>query len=171
MANIQDELETLLFEEGFDWHKHVSTFLSIMDELGSLDHAISEKEKVSKFLQTHPPAFDALAMACILDSHSFEEHVSAVKADFERHKKLGTWKATDNKNVAFIANISNWRQYPFKPARGRGKFSFCGNTCGDYFKPGFIIRRVTKVCHYCGKLFHFIKLCRLRVANEGQDVP
>lgn len=77
-ANLQAKLEFFSFKDGDDWEKHVSTFLSIIDERASEGKALTDAEKVTKLLRTPPESFDPLEMASSLNENSFDEIVGAV---------------------------------------------------------------------------------------------
>lgn len=172
VAKLQAKLESLIFKEGEDWDKHVSKFLSIIDELAAQDQTLSNSEKVTKILRTLPESFASLAMASSLNQNTFEEIVNAVQANIERKKKLGTWKSsaeTPGPSVNFSdGNFS--QQNTNRNGRGRGHGRGRGRGCGrgGRGRGGYFNQGDARTCHYCGKRDHFIKFAACALLTKHQ---
>lgn len=160
-----------MFDDTNNFDDHVSSFLSIVDELSSLDQQIQDTEKVTKMIRSLPPSFDALAMATSVNSLTFDQLVSAIQSNIERRNNSS--RAHNHKNTvqAFLATVPG----NFHPGRHnnrgqgsssrgfRGGLGGRGGRCGSC--RGF--RMKERTCHYCGKSGHFIKFCRFRIQDEG----
>lgn len=73
VANLHSNLEGMFFKEGGDWEKHLSGFLSILDDLGARNQAVDDFKKVTKFLRNLPASFDALSIYSSLGTNTFDE--------------------------------------------------------------------------------------------------
>lgn len=145
----------------------MSPFLNILDELASSNKTMSDAEKVTKLLRTHPATFDSLVMVFSWTTNPFEEIVNAVCANIKRKKKLGTLK---NENKSLFAHFAkSLSLYQFKNnsklnrflRRGRGKFGRTRERLQRHYDD-------RKVRHYCGKPGNYIKFCRRGLADEHQ---
>lgn len=79
IANLQGKREALTFKDGDDWERHISSFVSIINELAAQDQAFIDAEKVTKILRTLPESFVSLAMASSLNENSFDQIVNAAQ--------------------------------------------------------------------------------------------
>lgn len=172
VANLQAKLESLSFKEGQSWESHISSFMSILDELAAQDQVMTESEKVTKILRTLPSSFDALAMASSLNENSFDQIVNAVQANIERRKKIGIWNKEANNSTGTPSaqyadgSVMNYSSANNRGRGGRGRYGR-GRRGGRGGRGRFHFNTNSRTCHYCGKPGHFIKFCRLRISDEA----
>lgn len=168
IANLQQRLDNLSFDETKKFDTHVSDFLSIVDELSSLDQTIQESEKVTKLIRSLPPSFDALAMATSVNALNFDELVIAVHANIERRKQFPAKSNNSSQPQAFYTSAHRDIQLNNRGrgrgGRGRGGLGGRGGRGGR--GRGSRGQYDNRTCHYCGKSGHFIKFCRFRIQEE-----
>lgn len=114
--------------------------------------------------------FDALVMASSLNDNTLDQIVSAVQANIERRTKLGTWRQLTRNNVAGpssqLADGSSINRHVSRSnSRCRGRCRGRGNRGRG--RGGFNRNGDSRTCHYCERDGHFIKFCRLRLADES----
>lgn len=179
VANLHLRLDNLVFDENKSFEEHFSKFLTLFDELSSLDQHMTKQEKVTKLIRSPPPSFDVLAMALSVNETTFENLISAVQVKIERRKKLRSSSQTCPSNQAYM--VSN--EPSFQPNQSNNKSGFNGR--GGYSgsgrdgrggrggRRGFRARggrigkyRENRTCHYCGMPGHFIKFFRKSIAEE-----
>lgn len=180
IINLQEKLEKLKFDESKCFDDHVSAFLAIVDELSMLEEYLDEKAKVTKMLRSLPESFDSLAMAVTVNDMTFSNLIALVHANIarrkSRNKDIGNDYALQTRsavqaNIAFgpgekdnrfdnggfnVIFRGRGRGQGDRGCRGRVGF---GRGRGDRFSD-------PRPCHYCGKPGHFIKFCRMRLADE-----
>ena len=175
IANLISKLDAVELKEGKDWQVHLACFLSVIDELSALDHVVSDQDRLTKLLRSLPNSLESVTVACSLNNLTFEQVSSAVAENIERRKKKGLWGAGSSgagssgagpSGAGLRANITDGSGFdrdnhhggaPYGNGRGgRGGRGCRGGGSG-----------MKRTCHYCNKPGHFIRFCRLRIANEG----
>lgn len=79
VPNLQAKFELLSFKDGDDWYKHVSNFLSVVEELAAKNQTLSNTSKVSKIFCTLHEYFDSLPMDYLLKRNTIEEIINQSK--------------------------------------------------------------------------------------------
>lgn len=165
IANLHQKLDNLMYDESTNFDKHISNFLSIIDELASLDQLIQESDKATKLIRSLPPSFDALAMATSVNKLNFDELVTAIHANIERRRKSSN-KHDAPRLQAYTSRAPGLHSTSFR-GRGRGN-SYRGRRGGRGRGGSNISRANGRACHYCGKEGHFIRFCRMKMMDEGR---
>lgn len=145
--------------------------MGIIDELGSYDQEITDKEKETKAIRTLAKSFKPIEIVRKFTQMSFNDFVQAMNAEIERQKNIrnpSNWSPNKStyKNVeVYYSNKTNIRgdgrercffQGPQKSRKSNGR----GTHCGDFKNPN------ENACQYCGKLENFIKKFRLRIQEK-----
>lgn len=74
--NLINRLNSLVFNENTEiWGKLLSTFMSLIDELGSSNQQITDEENNTKLLRTLPESFKPISRACSFTQISFNDFV------------------------------------------------------------------------------------------------
>lgn len=109
---------------------HVSTFLSIIDELAAQDQTLTDAEKETKILRALLDYFHALKMASSLNENSFNEIVTAVQANIEHKKKRGFFKPSNTTQSGLQAQLADGSNcFPNIDRNSSGH----GNGCGCFW--------------------------------------
>ena len=169
VQNLRQKLDSIVFDESKDWNSHVSSFLTICEELATYDAEVTETEKTSKLIRSLPASFSPLAMISTITSTTFEKVVNAVEAELSRRANPNNLQQENSLWPEKSANVARTDHHRNRGSgRGRGRRS--GNYRG-YNKRGRQYHHGTSsVCHYCGKPGHFISVCRSRISDTSRGI-